>query len=83
MKKTTYDFDELVAKLRKFYESSAPIPPRCSKAKKDQIVFQHNVRKLSDEDLFLITYVEEENINSLCYKELRKWHFIIFTRLVA
>jgi len=63
MKKTTYDFDTLLAKLRKFYETGAPVPPRCSKAKTDQIVFQHNVKKLSDDDLFLLAYVEEVDGN--------------------
>ena len=64
MKKTTYHFDELLAKLRKFYAMSAPIPPRCSPAKTDRIVFQHNVKKLSDEDLFLLAYVEEVDGNA-------------------
>ena len=64
MKKTTYHFDELLAKLRKFYQTPAEVPLRCTQAKKDQIVFRHNVRKLSDEDLFLLTYVEEEDGNS-------------------
>jgi len=65
MKKTTYHFDELLAKLRKFYETPAPVNPRLrNQAKIDQAVFQHNVKKLSDEDLFLITYVEDEDGNS-------------------
>ena len=70
MKKTSYHFDELLAKLRKFYETPAPVNPRLrNQAKVDQIVFQHNVKKLSDDDLFLIAYLEEEDGNSYRFNQ--------------
>jgi hypothetical protein len=59
MKKNDYSMDALAARLRRFYETPAPVPPRCGRAKRNWLIFQHNVKKLSNEELFLLCYVEE------------------------
>jgi hypothetical protein len=59
MKLNDYSMENLTAGLRRFYETPAPVPPRCPRAKRDWLIFQHNVKKLSNEELFLLCYMEE------------------------
>jgi hypothetical protein len=59
MKQNDYSMENLTAGLRRFYETPAPVPPRCSRARRDWLIFQHNIKKLSDEELFLLCYLEE------------------------
>jgi hypothetical protein len=64
VKQNDYGWDSLAERLRRFYETPAPVPKRCARTKRDWLIFQHNVKKLSDEDLFLLCYVEEMDGNT-------------------
>ena len=64
VKQNDYGWDSLAERLRRFYETPAPVPKRCARARRDWLIFQHNVKKLSNEDLFLLCYVEEMDGNT-------------------